>query len=94
MGRSSLNNQVKTGELANERASDSSTFINNEVLTQSLESSFHVVVPICKRRALHVDRGVLTTESVITVGIFVGNIINKSNCIVELQLPMPKAIFQ
>lgn len=40
------------------------------------------------------DKGAHMTESIITVGILVGNIINKSNCIVGLPFPMPNAIFQ
>jgi len=40
------------------------------------------------------DKGAHMTESIITVGILVINIVNKSNCIVGLQFLMPNAIFQ
>lgn len=43
---------------------------------------------------LYEDKGAHMTESIITLGILVGNIINKSNCIVGFQFPMPNAGFQ
>lgn len=81
-------------ELVNERASASSEFIIIQCRPEPRRSLSVLSFAVVRDCVWCEDKGACVTESIITVGILVGNIINKANCIVGLQFPMPNAIFQ